>query len=112
MEETAKKEKQILKQGREEVQKLINEARKQSEAFLIEAEEKAKIKEQYILAEAKKQIALEVNQAEETLSRKFVSLALEMVQKSKTALFREEDQELALKHAMQEIRKKGQIISL
>lgn len=105
MEKTAKKEKEILKEGREEVQKLINEAKKQNEAFLAEAEAKAKIKEQYILDEARKQITLEVNQAQETISKKVVSMALEMLQKSKTALFNEEDQKLAMKHALQEIKK-------
>lgn len=105
MEKTAKKEKEILKQGREEVQRLIDEARKQSKAFLEEAEQKAKIKEQYILDEARKQIALEVNQAEAVLYKKVSSMALDMIRKSKTSLFNEEDQELAMKHALQEIRK-------
>ena len=105
MEQTAKKEKEILKQGREEVQKLINEAKKQSEKFLAEAEERAKIKEQYILAEAKKQITLEISQAEETISEKVASLALKMIQESKTALFNKEDQELVMKYALQKISK-------
>ena len=105
MEKAAKKEKEILKQGREEVQRLIDEARKQSRAFLSEAEEKAKIREQYILDEARKQITLEVGQAESALYEKISSMALEMIRKSKTALFTKEDQDLALKHALQEIRK-------
>jgi F-type H+-transporting ATPase subunit b len=110
LEKAAKKEKEILKQGREEVQRLIDEAKKQNKAFLDESEQKAKIKEQYILDEARKQIALEVNQVETELYKKVSSMALEMIQKSKTALFNEEDQELAMRHAIQEIKKREQIL--
>jgi F-type H+-transporting ATPase subunit b len=105
LEKTAKKEKEILKQGREEVQKLIDEAKKQSKAFLEEAQQKAKIKEEYILNEARKQIALEISQAESELYEKVSYMALEMIRKSKTSLFNKEDQDLAMKHALQEIRK-------
>ncbi len=105
LEKTVKREKEMLKQGREEVQGLLNEAKKQRDAFLAEARQDAKNKAQAILDDARRQIAFEINQAEEALSEKVVSLALGMLLKSKTALFNKEDQEFVMKHALQEIKK-------
>lgn len=111
LEKTAEKEKEILRKAREEAQKFLEEAKKQREAFLVEASARARAKEQYILDEAKKQISLEINQAEDVLYKRVVDLSLELFRKSKTALFNEEDQDFVMKHALQEL-KKAKVTSL
>lgn len=106
LEKTAQKEKEILKQARKEVQALLNEAKNQRNEFLEDAEKVAKIKEQKILEEAKKQITFEVGEAQKTLSKEVVGLAIEMLQKSGEELFSEQDQKLVIKNALQRMKDK------
>jgi F-type H+-transporting ATPase subunit b len=107
LEQTAEKERAVLKKAHEDAKKLLQETKEQRVLMLAENEKLTKKQAEAILNEAREQIAFETTQAEKRLTANISQLAVSFLQKSITDLFSEEDQELIMKNTLKKIKEKS-----
>lgn len=107
LEQSAEKERAILKKAQAEAKQLLEETRQQRDEILKKAEESARKQTEAMLAEAKAQIAYETQEAEKRLTGHISQLAVTFLQKSVADLFSEADQEAIMKKALKRMNDKA-----
>lgn len=105
LEQATEKEKAILKKAHAEAKILLEDTQKQSQEILASAEKQARKQTEKILLEAREQIASETREAEKRLAEHASTLAIQFLQKAVAELLTEREQEIALKRALQKIKK-------
>lgn len=106
MENTAKKEAEILKKAQTEAKQLLEETRSQRDEMLKEAEAMTRTQTEAMLKEAREQISFETAAAEKRLSAHISQLATTFLQKSVSELFSDEDQDRIMKNAVKKLKEK------
>lgn len=107
LEETAEKEKAVLRKAQLEAKALLDEAKKHREDLLSEAESKTKEQANKILREAREQITFETKEAEKRLVGHISALAVDIIQRSSADLFTQKDQTAVLENAVKNLKKKS-----
>lgn len=106
LEKAETREKEVLKNAKNTANQIIKDAKDQALLVIRQAEEQAKKRTEDLLQEAKIQIVHETKEAEVQLSRHVSRLSLELLRKSITNIFSEEEQEEIMEKAIQELQKK------
>lgn len=107
LENTEKKESEILKKAQAEARTLLDETRAQRDEMLKEAEIMTKQQTEALLKEAQAQIAYETSEAEKRLSSHISQLAVTFLEKSLNELFTKDDQEAVMKRALKKMKEKA-----
>lgn len=106
-EKTTTKEKAILKKAQEEAKKMIAEVKEQQETMLKEAEVNAKKQAESILNEARDHISYEAKETEKRLAKHIAELSINILQKSLIGVFSKREQDIILKNALTQIKKRS-----
>lgn len=104
LENTEKKESEILKKAQAEAKQLLEETRAQRDQILKENEVMTREQTESMLKEARQQISYETAEAEKRLTAHISQLAVIFLQKSVTELFSAEDQERIMKNAIKKMK--------
>lgn len=105
-EKTAEKEKEVLKKAESTAKKIIAEVKEQRDQMLKTAEIDAKKQAEVILNEAREQIMYEAKETEKRLANHIAELSVNILQKSLTGIFSKKEQDLILKNALIQVKKK------
>ncbi len=100
LEETTKKEEQILKKAQIEAKKHLDEAHEQREAMQAQSVEETKQQVAKMIADARDQMKYESDQTSKKLELQVSNLAIEFLEKSLKGLFGDKEQETVMKNAM------------
>ncbi len=104
---TAEKEKIILKKAQEEAKKMIAEVKVQRDSLLKTAEIDAKKQAEAIMIEASVNIAYTAKETEKRLARHIAELSVNILQKSLTGVFSKKEQDIIVKNALIQVKKKA-----
>jgi F-type H+-transporting ATPase subunit b len=107
LEQTAEREREVLRKAQQEAKKLLEETKQQRVQMMAESEILTKKQAEAILKEARSQIAFESAQTEKRLTAHISQLAVTFLQKSIADLFSEEDQERIMKNAVKKLQDKA-----
>jgi F-type H+-transporting ATPase subunit b len=105
-EKTEAKEKVILKKAQETATKIIAEVKEQRNTILKEAEIQAKNQAERIIKEAQEHITYEAKETEKRLAKHIAELSISILQKSLIGVFSKREQDVILKNALTQIKKK------
>lgn len=103
LEKAQAEEKAIIKKAQTAANEILKDARDQSIVLIQEAEETAKKQTQRMIQEAKSQIAIETEEAEKRLSEHVSNLSMEILRKSVSNIFSDEEQSKIIKKAVKEM---------
>lgn len=106
LEKAQKQEKEILKNANAAANQILKDAREQGAELIQQSEEAAKKQAERILQDAKAQIAQETKDAEAALSRHVSKLSIELLKKSLTNIFTEDEQKELIDRAVKELKSK------
>ncbi len=106
LENSEKKERDILKKAQQDAKQLLDETRAQRDQMLAETEQLTKKQTEQMLQEARAQISFETAEAEKRLSAHISQLAITFLQKSISDLFTEDDQERIMKNALKKMKER------
>lgn len=98
-------EKKILSKAQNESQKLIENAKSQAQELSNQMEENAKAQTQKLISDAHSQIQQETAQVERRLSEKTSLLAREILAKSLSGIFSQDEQKKVVEKALKNIKK-------
>ncbi|HUQ84969.1 MAG TPA: F0F1 ATP synthase subunit B [Candidatus Limnocylindrales bacterium] len=104
LEETTKKEEEILKKAQHESKKILDEARSQSEIMLAESAAETKKQVAKMIKDARDQITSESEEASKKLELQVSKLAIEFLEKSLKGLFTDREQEIVMKNAVNKMK--------
>ncbi|MBI4080364.1 MAG: F0F1 ATP synthase subunit B [Candidatus Levybacteria bacterium] len=107
LEETERKEREILKKAREEAKQMIEEAKKDQETLSQKAHEETRKQAEKMIQDARTQIALETKGVEKRLSTQVTRLAIDFLQKSLPEVLTGDEQEVVMKQALRKIKKQA-----
>jgi F-type H+-transporting ATPase subunit b len=105
LEKAVEEEKKLLKNAQKEAQGILSDARKQSDEMIAQSQEAAKKQVEQMFKDAKNKTEQESRETEKRLAVSAASLAVEMLQKSLTGLFSEQQQEEAVKKLTGKLKK-------
>lgn len=106
-EKTTEKEKAVLKKAQDEAKKIIAIVKEQRDEMLKTAELDAKKQAETILKEAREHITYEAKETEKRLANHIAELSVNILQKSLTGIFSRKEQDLILKNALTQVKKKS-----
>jgi F-type H+-transporting ATPase subunit b len=107
LEDTAEKERDVLKKAHTQARELLDEAKKDGEELLAKAETKTHQQIEKMLSEAREQISSETAQAEKRLMNHISDLAVKLIEKSSSELFTEKEQSIIMEKAVKNLKKKA-----
>lgn len=107
LEETEKKERDILKKAREEAKQMIEEAKKDQETLSQKAHEETRRQAEKMIQDARTLIAVETKGVEKRLATQVTRLAIDFLQKSLPEVLTGNEQEVAMKQALRKIKKQA-----
>ncbi|OGH19463.1 MAG: ATP synthase F0 subunit B [Candidatus Levybacteria bacterium RIFCSPHIGHO2_12_FULL_38_12] len=96
-------QKKILKEAQTEAKKIIEDAKSHSAELIKNAEEGATIAAEKLLQEARNQIDVQTQKAEERLMSNISDLAIGFLQKASEHLFEQKDQEKIMSKAIKQL---------
>jgi len=99
-------EKKILKKAQETAKIILQDARDQSEQLVKETEERAKKQADRMLEEAKMQIQRDIKEAEMRLRTNITELSVELLKKSLSDIFNNNEQEQIVDRAVKRLKKR------
>lgn len=109
LEETAEKEKLVLRAAQTQATKLLDHAKKEANNILAIAEVAAKKEQEKIMKETKSQIQEEILKAKQELIENVSFLAIRFLEKTAKELFTEKDQKDIMSRAMTKMKKKADL---
>lgn len=107
MQETLQKEKEVLKKAHEDAKKLIAEAKAEQAVIMQQAEEQAHKRVETMLTDAKEQINLQTVQVQKQLSAHVTHVAMQYLSEAVQGMFGPQEQELIMKNAIKKMKKKA-----
>ena len=99
-------EKKIIKNAHTDANQILKDARDQAAVIMKDAEESAKKQTDRMIRDAKVQIEQETKQAEIQLDKYVSKLSVELLRKSATGVFSENEQDILVQRAIKEFQKK------
>ena len=106
LKETIDKEQEILKNAQLDAKKLLVDAKAKHDAILQEAEIETKKRIERMLLDARVQIKMDTAAAEKRLTQEITNISSRLLQESLTGFFTSEDQDLIVKKALKNLKKK------
>jgi len=98
-------EKKILSKAQGESQKIIEDAKLQAQELSLQMEENAKAQTQRLISDARSQIQQETAEVEKRISEKTSLLAREILSKSLSGIFSQDEQKKVVEKALKNIKK-------
>lgn len=106
LKETIDKEQEILKNAQLDAKKLLVDAKTKHDAILQETEIETKKSIERMLLDARVQIKMDTAAAEKRLTQEITNISSRLLQESLTGFFTSEDQDLIVKKALKNLKKK------
>lgn len=103
---TQAEEKETLKKAQQTANQIIKDAREQSTAMLSKAEEQTRKQTEQMIVEAREQITRETKATEEKLAGYVAKLSVELLKKSLSNAFSEDEQSTIVKRTVKELEKR------